>query len=133
MKRAIFAAAGTLLLTAAPAFAHHPFSAEFDANAPVHINGKVSRIDWGNPHVMIQVVATNGNQNWTLEAASPTELAKKGWSRDTVKIGDQIAVDAYKAKSEPNTASARTIELPGGKKLSAADDEDGGPKASLSP
>jgi hypothetical protein len=133
MKRAIFAAAGALLLTAAPAFAHHPFSAEFDANAPVHINGKVSRIDWGNPHVMIQVVATNGNQNWTLEAASPTELAKKGWSRDTVKIGDQIAVDAYKAKSEPNTASARTIELPGGKKLSAADDEDGGPKASLSP
>ena len=107
----------------------------------MHINGKVSRIDWGNPHVMIQVVATNGNQNWTLEAASPTELAKKGWSRDTVKIGDQIAVDAYKAKSEPNykaksepnTASARTIELPGGKKLSAADDEDGGPKASLSP
>ena len=53
MKLAVFAAAGALLLTAAPAFAHHPFSSEFDANAPVHVVGKVSRIDWSNPHVMI--------------------------------------------------------------------------------
>jgi hypothetical protein len=132
MKLAILAS-GALLLAAAPALAHHPFSSEFDANAPVHIVGKVMRIDWSNPHVMIQVTGASGNQNWTLEAASPSELARKGWSRDTLKVGDQITAEGYKAKSEPTTASARVIELPGGKKLSAADDEDGGPKGSLAP
>jgi hypothetical protein len=63
------------------------------------------------------------------EAASPSELAQKGWSRDTLKIGDQITVDGFKAKSKPTTASARVIELPGGKKMPAADDSDGGPKS----
>jgi Family of unknown function (DUF6152) len=72
---------------------------------------------------------TNGDRTWTLEAASPSELAQKGWSRDTLKVGDQITVDGFKAKSKPTTASARVIELPGGKKMPAADDSDGGPKS----
>jgi hypothetical protein len=92
--------------------AHHPFSAEFDATAPVRLQGKVTRIDWRNPHAVIQMSATetNGDRNWTLEAASPSELAQKGWSRDTLKVGDQITVDGFKAKSKPTTASARVIE-----------------------
>jgi zona occludens toxin (predicted ATPase) len=55
------------------------------------------------------------------------DLAGKGWSQDTLKIGEQISVQRYKAKSAPMTASARVIELPGGNKMSAADDRDGGP------
>jgi hypothetical protein len=98
----------------------------------VRLQGKVTRVDWTNPHVIIQMSATetNGDRTWTLEAASPSELAQKGWSRDTLKIGDQITVDGFKAKSKPTTASARVIELPGGgKKMPAADDSDGGPKS----
>jgi hypothetical protein len=120
------------VLTAGPAFAHHPFAEEFDANAPVRLQGRVTQVDWSNPHVMIHMMtatAANGNQNWTLEAAGPAELGRKGWSRDTVKVGDQITVEAHRAKSEPTTASARVIELPGGKKMSAAEDADGGPKS----
>jgi len=80
---------------------------------------------------MIHMTATvaNGDQKWTLEAASPTELSRKGWTKDMLKTGDQITVEGYRAKSEPMTAAARVVELPGGKKLSAADDADGGPKS----
>jgi hypothetical protein len=132
MRASTLALVGTLL-AATSAFAHHPFSSEFDANAPIRLEGKVTRVDWNNPHVVINLTETNGNRTWNLEAAGPTELAKKGWSRDTLKAGDQITVEAYKAKSEPMTASARVIELPGGKKMSAADDLDGGPKIAPAP
>ena len=55
-------------------------------------------------------------------------LERKGWTRSTLKGGDQITVQGYRAKSEPFVAAARMIELPGGTKLVAADDGDGGPK-----
>jgi hypothetical protein len=129
MKVPTLAVVGMIAATC-PAFAHHPFASEFDASAPVRITGKVTRVEWSNPHVRIHVTASAaaGNQNWILEAASPTELGRKGWTRNTVKTGDQITVEGYRAKSEPMTAAARMIELPDGKKLSAADDKDGGPK-----
>ena len=119
-----------IIVAAGPAFAHHPFASEFDANAPVRLTGKVTQVEWNNPHVKIRMTASTagGTQNWTLEAASPAELGRKGWTRNTVKTGDQITVDAYRAKSEKMTAAARMIELPDGKKLPAADDKDGGPK-----
>jgi hypothetical protein len=89
MKLAILAS-GALLLAAAPALAHHPFSSEFDANAPVHIVGKVMRIDWSNPHVMIQVTGASGNQNWTLEAASPSEPDHGGRLHGEIRAHDRI-------------------------------------------
>jgi hypothetical protein len=134
MRVPVLVLLGTLLAVV-PAAAHHPFSAEFDANAPVHLTGKVTQVAWNNPHVMIHMTTGEGNgvQNWTLEAASPGDLARKGWSQDTLKIGERITVEGFKAKSEPMTAAARMIELPGGKKMSAADDQDGGPTLPHSP
>jgi hypothetical protein len=126
MRVPILVVAGALLATGA-AYAHHPFAEEFDANAPVHLTGKVTQVVWNNPHVMIHMTEA-GNRAWTLEAASPDDLTRKGWSRDTLKAGYQITVQGFRAKSEPMTAAARVVELPGGKKMSAADDQDGGPK-----
>jgi len=124
-----------MIVAAGPAFAHHPFASEFDASAPVRLTGTVTQVEWSNPHVRIHMTANAaaGNQSWTLEAASPADLGRKGWTRNTVKTGDQITVEGYRAKSEPMTAAARVIELPDGKKLSAADDNDGGPKSPSSP
>jgi Family of unknown function (DUF6152) len=124
-----------MIVAAGPAFAHHPFASEFDANAPVRLTGKVTQVNWSSPHVKFSMTATTaaGNQNWTLEAASPADLGRKGWTQSTLKTGDQITVEGYRAKSQPMIAAARVIELPDGKKLSAADDKDGGPKSPSAP
>jgi hypothetical protein len=120
-----------MIVAAGPAFAHHPFASEFDASAPVRVTGKVTQVNWSGPHVKIRMTSNDadGNQNWTLVAASPAELARKGWTRNTLKTGDQITIEGYRSKSASMTAAARMIELPDGKKLSAADDKDGGPKS----
>jgi hypothetical protein len=130
MKIASFVAVGLLTITA-PAFAHHPFASEFDADAPVSLTGKVMKVDWNDPHVVVHVAVSDpGGQtrNWSLEAASPAMLEKKGWTKTMLKAGDQITVQGYRAKSEPFTGAARLIELPGGKKMPSGDDNDGGPK-----
>jgi Family of unknown function (DUF6152) len=131
MKTLPIAAAVGLLVAAGPALAHHPFASEFDANAPLHLSGKVTKVDWNDPHVVVHLaVADAGGQTreWSFEAASPSALMKKGWKKETLKDGEQITIQGYRAKSEPFMAAARVIVLADGKSMSSADDEDGGPK-----
>ena len=119
-----------LLIPMTSAFAHHRFGDEFDAKAPVTLTGTVTKVEWGNPHVMIyaDVKDKDGHtENWGFEAAGPALMEIKGWKSDMFKAGDEISVHAYKAKSEPNRAAARTITLANGKSMSSAPN-DGGPK-----
>jgi len=107
-------------MTAVAAFAHHPFSAEYDWKKPVTVTGTVTKIDWTNPHAFLYVDAkdSDGRQmNWTLEMGSVGALTRAGWKRDTLKMGDQVTVDAWMAKSGPGKANVKSVKMSNGREL----------------
>jgi hypothetical protein len=119
-----------LLAIAGPLSAHHAFAVEFDAKRQVTLSGVVTKVDWSNPHTYfyVNVKEQSGSLvNWTFETAGPNTLAKLGWDRKSLKVGDQVTVTGYRARGAANIASARSIVLADGRKVSAGSPVDGGP------
>jgi hypothetical protein len=118
-----------LLLSVPPVFAHHSFAAEYDAAKPVELKGVVTKVEWTNPHARFYVDVKDANgkvTNWNLELASPNVLSRNGWTRHSLKEGDQIIVQGSRAKDGDNLANARTVVLADGRKVfagSATDNE----------
>jgi len=121
------AAGFCLLVLSIPAMAHHSFAAEYDAKKPVTLKGVVTKIDWMNPHVYfyIDVEDDKGNvTNWGFEMGPPQGLQRAGWTRNTMKIGDEVVVEGSLAKDGTNQANARSVTLAStGKKLGGASSE----------
>jgi hypothetical protein len=119
-----------LMLPVPPSFAHHSVSAEFDLSQRITLEGRVTKIEWMNPHVYVyvDVNADAKTANWACETAGPNTLARQGWSRSSLKIGDRITVLGFKARDGSNVASAREIILSNGRKVFVGSPYDGGPK-----
>ena len=111
MKTQLALIAGAMLLVfAAGAYAHHPFSAEYDWTKGVTLTGTVNKIEWTNPHAFLYVDAKDEKGNarqWKLEMGSPGALTRAGWTRNTVKMGDQVTVDAWMSKSANDRGNNR--------------------------
>jgi len=113
-------AAVSLVLAAAPLYAHHAFSSEFDADKPLQLSGTVSKMEWVNPHawIHIEVKKPDGQvEEWMIEGGTPNTLMRRGVSRDTLKIGTEVKVTGYQAKDGSNRANGRDITYPDGRKL----------------
>ncbi len=127
----ISATAG-LLAIAVPAAAHHSFAAEYDAAKPVQLKGTVTKVEWTNPHARfyVDVKEADGSvANWNLELASPNVLVRQGWTRQSLKVGDEITVSGAQAKDGSKMANARNVTLASGKRVFAGAPTDDAPAA----
>lgn len=111
-------------LAGLPALAHHSFAAEFDATKPLKLTGAVTKVEWSNPHAwfFIDVKGEDGKvTNWGFELGSPNGLMRSGWTRNSMKVGDIVIVEASRAKDGSNNANARAVTLAAtGQRLFAA-------------
>ena len=130
VRQAVLAAGIVLAASALPVLAHHSFAAEFDSGKPISLAGVVTRLDWMNPHIWVYLDTKDESGavgHWQCEGGPPNTLTRQGWSKDSLKIGDQVNIDGFRSKDGSNTCNARSVKLPSGKSVFAGSAEDGGP------
>ena len=103
-----------LSIAALPLYGHHGRGATYDMKKRITLKGTVSRVDWRNPHVVIfmDVKDEAGKvTNWGFEMGPPHGLQGRGWTRETMKLGDEVLVNGSRAKNGSNRVNARTVTM----------------------
>jgi hypothetical protein len=130
--------AALLMVSAAarPLGAHHAFSAEFDAENAVFLTGKVTRMEWINPHAWVHIDVTKANgtvERWSIEGGTPNALLRRGFTKNSLLPGTEIVVRGYQAKDGSQRANGRDLTLPDGRKLFMGSSGTGAPKDGSDP
>ena len=118
----------SVLSSVLPAYAHHSFPAQYDASKPITLTGKVTKVEWTNPHIFIYIDVpdekTGEVVNWALEMGGPNALLRLGWKRDSLQPGDLVTVEGSLARDGSNLANAKSIVMvDSGKRMLAGSSE----------
>ena len=111
---------GVLLGGASAASAHHAFAAEFDASKPVNFRATVKKVEWVNPHVWIHVEVKGPDgkvEPWAIEGGTPNVLFRRGFTKQSLTAGTEIAIDGYRAKDGTRRANGRDLTFADGRKM----------------
>jgi hypothetical protein len=116
----VAAAVGAGLSLATPAWAHHAFAAEFDIGKPVKLTGKVTSMEWINPHAWIHIDVTGPDgkvTNWMFECGSPNIMLRRGFTKHSLETGTEISITGYQAKNGEFKANGSSVTFSDGKRL----------------
>ena len=119
-KLVVGVASASLFLAVAPARGHHSFSAEFDSDKPIKLDGTVTKMEWVNPHAWIHIdvkKADGTTEQWMIEGGTPNALFRRGFTKDSLKAGTVIVVTGYRAKDGSLRGNGRDLTFPDGRKL----------------
>ncbi|MGA2714454.1 MAG: DUF6152 family protein [Bryobacteraceae bacterium] len=115
----LFAVLG-ILVAAAPTFAHHAFAAEYDANKPITLKGKLTKVDWVNPHGWIHLDVTDDSgkvTSWAVECGAPNAMLRRGLRKTDFPEGLEVTVSGFRAKNGSPTMNGTNVKLPDGRNL----------------
>jgi hypothetical protein len=111
----------TSLVISRPAFAHHSMSM-YDRGHDTTFKAIITQFDWVNPHSQITFTVTDESGNtekWVAEGPGPNRLANHGWTKDTLKPGDQVTIVGNRNKDGSSTMRFERVILPNGQELEA--------------
>jgi hypothetical protein len=121
---AVLAVVGFSLMST-ESVAHHAFSSVFDPNTPLNVEGTVTKVEWMNPHTWFYIDVSDGDgadETWGFEMGSPNTLSRRGWNRDSLKIGDEIIVVGWRARDGSMRGAVASVTLADGRQLFGAQD-----------
>ena len=112
-----------VLAAAVPVLAHHPFAVEYDWKKPVTLTGTITKVEWNNPHVQLSIDGKDeagAAATWTVEMGGPGALSRHGWTKTSIKQGDQVTVDGWLSRAGTKRVSAMSVKLASGREMFAA-------------
>jgi hypothetical protein len=127
---AVLALGVSLALSPFSAVAHHSFAAEYDSAQPITVKGTVVTMEWVNPHSWLHILVKDDAGKmveWKCETAPPNILYRQGWRKTSLKEGDVVTVEGFRAKDNSNTMSARSVTDADGRKMLAGSAGEGAP------
>ena len=102
----------------------------YDAEKPIRLTGRLTKVEWVNPHAhfVLSVKGRNGEvAEWSVEGAGPGSLSRRGFNKSDVKIGDELTVDGYLARSGKRVIDGQRVTLPDGRVFDSGSGGSGGP------